>query len=294
MKKMLVLIVSLMLFSCSSDSISESKESMDYSNVNTTLNVEIENTRADFEEYYRMFMFGKDPMTKEDFVGKLYQYAYDYLKALDITPPLDKEEAVGLAFANYYEMNSVSSSSGKNGIARSIEIINNTKHDLQIPALITVMTDNSTMFDYLHIVDPIKIAPYRSFALQQINNRFDFPFCSPTHTVAWHNYHRPLPPVLNIACSDVSSLSNVAAITNFMYMPLFKTDFLYANTENPTGLSGGYDPVARNANRHIINIGEITRVPVGLMSYYGEQMLVSEVALILGGTDVHVIEISIE
>ncbi|WHT38202.1 hypothetical protein QNH98_14240 [Myroides sp. mNGS23_01] len=290
---MLVLVVSLMLFSCSSDSISESKESIDQSSVNTILNEEVEKARANFEEHYRMYMFDKEGMTEDLFVQMLYQYAYDYLKSLDITIPVDKAEAVALAFANFYDVKSVSSP-GKMGIARSIEIINNTKYDLQIPALITVMTHNSTMFDYLHIANPIKIAPYRSFALQQINNRFDFPFCSPTHTVAWHNFHHPLPHVLDIACSDVSSLSNVAAISNFMYMPLFKTDFFYENTENPTGLGGGYDPVARNADRHTINIGEITRVPVGVMSYYGEQMLVSEVALILGGSDVHVIEISIE
>ncbi|MDM1045161.1 hypothetical protein HX004_09675 [Myroides sp. 1354] len=293
MKKMLVLIVSLMLFSCSSDSVTESKEGMDYSNVNTTLNEEIQKARADFEEYYRMFMLGKDPMTKEEFVDKLYQYAYDYLKALDIVPPLDKEEAVGMAFANYYEMNSVSSP-GKMGIARSIEIINNTIHDLQIPALVAVVTDTNTMFDNLQIAAPVRISSNHSFVLQQINNRFDFPFCSPTHTVKWNNYHYPLPPVLNVACGDVLNLSNVAAMNNFMYMTMFKTDFFYENTQNPTGLSGAYGSVARNDSHHIINIGEITRVPVGIVSNNGEQMLVSEVALILGGTDVHVIEISIE
>ncbi|WP_413512020.1 hypothetical protein [Myroides odoratus] len=282
-----------MLFSCSSDSVNESNAKKDNSSVNTILVADVGQARLDFEKNYRMYMFGKDSMTKEEFVEKLYQYAYNYLKALGIAPPLNKEETVGMAFANYYEMNSVSSS-GKMGIARSIEIINNTQYDLQIPALIAVVTDTNTMFDYLHITDYIRITPNHSFALQQINNRFDFPFCSPTHTIAWHNYHRPLPPALNVPCGDVSNLSNVAAATNFMYMPLFKTNFLYANTENTTGLSGGYDPVARNESRHIINIGEITRIPVGTMSYYGEQMLVSEVALILGGTDVHVIEISIE
>lgn len=282
-----------MLFSCSSDSISESKESIDQSSVNTTLNEEVEKARANFEEHYRMYMFDKEGMTEDLFVQMLYQYAYDYLKSLDITIPVDKAEAVALAFANFYDVKSVSSP-GKMGIARSIEIINNTKYDLNIDALIVDLVNTSTTNDYLHVAQNSVISPNRSFALQQITNQFDFPFCSTTHSVGWHNYNYPLAPVSNVACGNVYSLSNVAALSNFLYLKLFKYDFYIANTQTHTGIAGGYDPLGRNVNRHLIGFGEINHEPIGVVSHNGVQIVVSEIALIVGGSDIHVIQLSVQ
>lgn len=286
---MLVLIVSLMLFSCSSDSISESKESMDYSNVNTTLNAGIEKARANFEEYYRMYMSSKNLLTKEEYVEKLYQYAYDYLKALDIVPPLDKEETVGMAFANYYEMNSVSSP-GKKGIARSIEIINNTPYDLNLDVIIIKLNYSGLGTNYLSTPELIKVSPYQSFALQQINNQFDFPYCSTTHSTDWSYYNYPDNPMLDVACTNVPNIPNVANRVGFLNIKTIKCHFTEVNTVVPLGGVSGYDNIGRNDSHHLIGFGEIDNEPIGFSTGDGVSFFVSEVAMIIGGSDIHVIE----
>lgn len=163
MKKMLVLVVYLMLFSCSSDSINESNAKADNSSVNTILVTDVGQARLDFEKNYRMYMFDKEGMTQDNFVSELYVYAYEFLKALGVSIPSDKEEVIGMAIALYHDANSVVSP-GKEGIARSIEIINNTPYDLNLDIIIVKLNYSGLGSNYLFTPELIKVAPYQSFA----------------------------------------------------------------------------------------------------------------------------------
>ena len=281
MKKMLVLVVSLMLFSCSSDSVTESN--VNESTRNLQYDLSIEDAVLTFEKNFRGSLFTDDVHTMDDYTASMYQISYDFLKNIDEPILGNKEEVVGAAIAKYYSIKNSSSVSKKG--ARIIEILNNTSFDMEIPALSMNIDSTGVYTSYLHSSEYLKLPKSESLYFIQTNNMTDYPFCLSDQSQKWDYISIPNPAQVNIPCYDVQNLPSISN-AGFIYLRVFKNFVYIPGHTAPSGT--GYE-LKRKSFRHLIlpntNVTSIEILPNGV------ELGVLESAMIIGNTDIQLVEL---
>lgn len=96
--------------------------------------------------------------------------------------------------------------------------------------------------------------------------------------------------MLDVSCTDVPNIPNVANRVGFLNVKTIKCHFTRVNTLVPLGGVSGYDTIGRDSDHHLIRFGEIDYEPIGFPTDDSISFFVSEVAMIIGGSDIHVIE----